>query len=46
MSSVPPHDNPSLDAAPSWRIRLQDVAWLALFGGLAAADVKGLDGLR
>lgn len=38
MSSVPPHDNPSLDAPPSWRIRLQDVAWLALFGGLAAAS--------
>ena len=38
MSTVQPAETNSFDPIPRWRLYLQDVAWLALFGGLAAAS--------
>lgn len=38
MSTVTPPDKSPLDRVHPWRIRLQDIAWLALFGGLAAVS--------
>lgn len=43
MSTVPHAEATSLDPIPRWRVYLQDVAWLALFGGLAAASTSRND---
>jgi two-component system, NtrC family, sensor histidine kinase HydH len=43
MSTVPHAEATPLDPVPRWRVYLQDAAWLALFGGLAAASTTRND---